>query len=83
MAEGRRKFPPDSQPSSAGPSFPRPAAEQPKSAPKPKPTNDDSALEKAIRDRAYQIWEEKGRPHGTDVDIWLQARKEILGKKQA
>ncbi|MBN1594975.1 DUF2934 domain-containing protein [candidate division FCPU426 bacterium] len=33
-----------------------------------------------IRERAYQIWEETGREHGNDMDIWLQAKKEILAQ---
>ena len=31
-----------------------------------------------IRIRAHQLWEEAGRPHGHDVDHWLQAEKEML-----
>jgi hypothetical protein len=27
-----------------------------------------------IRGRAYQLWEEAGRPTGRDVDFWLVAR---------
>ena len=31
-----------------------------------------------IRLRAHQLWEEAGRPHGYDLDHWLQAEKEHL-----
>ena len=31
-----------------------------------------------IRKRAHQLWEEAGRPNGSDVDHWLQAEKELL-----
>jgi hypothetical protein len=31
-----------------------------------------------IRVRAHQLWEEAGRPHGYDLDHWLQAEKEQL-----
>lgn len=31
-----------------------------------------------IRVRAHQLWEEAGRPHGYDLDHWLQAEKEHL-----
>jgi hypothetical protein len=31
-----------------------------------------------IRVRAHQLWEQAGRPHGHDVEHWLQAEKEIL-----
>jgi hypothetical protein len=34
--------------------------------------------EQAIRERAYAIWEEKGRPSGKDLDHWLQAQGEII-----
>jgi len=31
-----------------------------------------------IRIRAHQLWEQAGRPHGHDVDHWLQAEREML-----
>lgn len=34
--------------------------------------------EQAIRERAYAIWEEQGRPHGNDLDHWLRAEAEIM-----
>ena len=37
--------------------------------------------DEAIRDRAYQIWEREGRPHGRDRDHWLQAAWEISGEE--
>jgi hypothetical protein len=30
-----------------------------------------------IAGRAYHIWEREGRPHGQDLDHWLQAEREI------
>jgi len=33
--------------------------------------------EQAIRERAYAIWEEEGRPEGRHVDHWLRAEAEI------
>ncbi len=35
---------------------------------------------KMIKDRAYFIWEAKGKPAGKDKEIWLQAEKEIKAK---
>jgi hypothetical protein len=29
--------------------------------------------EDRIRERAYKLWEEKGRPEGRDVELWEQA----------
>ncbi len=33
--------------------------------------------ESLIRDRAYAIWEQNGRPVGRDKDHWFQAAKEV------
>lgn len=33
--------------------------------------------EQRIRDRAYQIWEQHGRPEGGHEQHWLQAEREI------
>lgn len=33
--------------------------------------------EDRIRQRAYEIWEQEGRPHGDDLKHWMQAFKEI------
>jgi hypothetical protein len=30
-----------------------------------------------IAERAYQIWQENGRPMGQDLNDWLQAEREI------
>lgn len=35
-------------------------------------------VEQRIRDRAYAIWLDEGRPHGRDADHWLQAERAIL-----
>ena len=33
--------------------------------------------EDRIKQRAYEIWEQEGRPHGEDLKHWLQAFKEL------
>ncbi|CAN7439344.1 DUF2934 domain-containing protein [Rhizobium sp. LjRoot258] len=33
--------------------------------------------EEKIRRRAYEIWEQEGRPHGQDMKHWLEAFKEF------
>jgi hypothetical protein len=33
--------------------------------------------EELIRQRAYSIWEEQGRPQGEDMRHWLQAWQEL------
>lgn len=32
----------------------------------------------AISSRAYQIWEQEGRPHGRDLEHWAQAEAELV-----
>jgi len=37
--------------------------------------------EEYIRERAYQLYEERGRQDGHDMEDWLQAEAEIFGRK--
>jgi Protein of unknown function (DUF2934) len=37
--------------------------------------------EEYIRLRAYQLYEQRGRQNGHDVEDWLQAEAEVFGKK--
>jgi Protein of unknown function (DUF2934) len=39
--------------------------------------------EEIIRVRAYQLFEQRGCRHGSDMDDWLQAEAEVTGKKIA
>jgi hypothetical protein len=39
-------------------------------------------LGQMIRDRAYYIWEAKGRPSGAEMAIWLEAEKDVLRKQK-
>jgi hypothetical protein len=32
-----------------------------------------------IRERAYELWEREGRPHGRHIDHWMQAERETGG----
>jgi Protein of unknown function (DUF2934) len=36
-----------------------------------------SLREQAIRERAYAMWEEEGRPDGKELDHWYRAEAEI------
>ena len=36
-----------------------------------------------IRRRAYEIWEDQGRPHGHDLEHWLQAEAELTRPRVA
>ena len=33
-----------------------------------------------IRERAYELWEREGRPHGRHIDHWVQAERETGGQ---
>lgn len=37
--------------------------------------------ERTVRERAYAIWEQQGRPDGKSLDHWLQAEAEIGNEK--
>lgn len=37
----------------------------------------DDDRERRIRERAYRIWEEEGRPHGRQEEHWRQASREV------
>ena len=39
--------------------------------------------EEYVRLRAYQIWEQRGRPDGHDIEDWLEAEAEIFGRRTA
>lgn len=43
----------------------------------------DQNVERRIRDRAYSIWEEEGRPAGRDVEHWLRAAQEVAAEEGA
>ena len=36
-------------------------------------------LEEEIRLRAYELYEERGRKHGHDLDDWVRAEAEVTG----
>jgi hypothetical protein len=38
----------------------------------------NEAINKLIAIRAYEIWENQGRPHGYDLLNWQEAKQEIL-----
>ena len=46
------------------------------------PKVDEAKLQQMIRDRAYYIWEKKGKPAGRDWENWFQAEKQIRAKSK-
>jgi hypothetical protein len=41
------------------------------------PLENDPARDQRIRERAYELWEADGRPHGADQEYWERAREII------
>jgi len=41
-------------------------------------TTESSDIENRIRDRAYQLYEQRGSVDGFDLDDWFQAEAEVL-----
>jgi Protein of unknown function (DUF2934) len=39
-------------------------------------------LERKVRERAYQIWEQEGRVHGRDEQHWHRAKLELTSSLQ-
>ena len=35
-----------------------------------------------VRDRAYHLWEQAGRPQGREHEFWAQASQEIEGERE-
>jgi len=42
-----------------------------------------SDREARVRERAHQLWEQEGRPHGRDADHWDQAAREVDAEDNA
>jgi len=38
--------------------------------------------EEAIRERSYEIWQQKGQPEGKALEHWLQAQAELKCEEQ-
>src|SRR2546427_11299534 len=57
----------------------------PKDPTKKTPTavNESQELEIQIRERAYELYEARGREDGHDLEDWLRAEEEIMEQKRA
>jgi hypothetical protein len=40
-------------------------------------TND---IEDRVRQRAFELWEQRGRPEGYEAEFWYQAERELKGE---
>lgn len=43
----------------------------------------DPAFEHAVRETAYFLWEQDGRPGGKEQDYWFMALEKCLRERQA
>jgi len=43
-------------------------------------SSSNSTFAESISRRAYELWEQEGRPEGNDMRHWLQAEQEIAGR---
>jgi hypothetical protein len=50
--------------------------------PKPKEEQTNTNMEAEIRTRAYQIYEQRGRVDGHDLEDWLQAESETTTERR-
>lgn len=56
--------------------------QNPSTSNKPKTHQSDSTeLEEQIRRRAYELYEQRNRTEGHDMDDWLQAKSELTETK--
>lgn len=46
-----------------------------------RPNQTDAKMEKEIRQRAYELYQERGGAEGNPTNDWLQAKKEVLSQK--
>ena len=44
---------------------------------------EEVSIEEQIRQRAYQLYVERGNQSGSEVDDWLQAEQEIMQAREA
>ncbi len=42
-----------------------------------------TTLDDRIRERAYHLWEQDGRPHGRDLEYWERARELVAMEQSA
>jgi hypothetical protein len=52
-------------------------------APPDGPGNGSGPAPEQIAVRAYQLWEARGRPAGTDQEDWFEAERQLQGQAEA
>jgi hypothetical protein len=48
-----------------------------------RPKSPDAEVDEQIRQRAYQLYDERGRLDGNATEDWLIAEEEVLASRQA
>jgi hypothetical protein len=48
------------------------------SAPSPGKKSARGFTQEQIAQRAYQLWEKRGKAHGSDLEDWLEAERELV-----
>ena len=43
----------------------------------------EQEIERRVRERAYAIWEQEGRPHGKDREHWERAKRQLAVEQLA
>lgn len=51
--------------------------------PKPEAAPSPEMIQERIRHLAYELYEQRGREDGHDLDDWLKAESEAIGKAKA
>jgi len=49
----------------------------------PAPVSRREITTECIASRAYSLWEQHGRPHGRDAELWLQAESQLKQASQS
>jgi hypothetical protein len=62
---------------------PKTATSSPKATVAPVERVPATYIEEAIRLRAYKIYERRGCEHGHDLEDWLMAEADVVGKAKA
>jgi hypothetical protein len=52
------------------------------SKPRPRKSDLPGDIEERVRERAFELYEQRGRVDGFALDDWLQAEREILGAQK-
>jgi hypothetical protein len=48
----------------------------------PRQSNDPNPTQEQIARRAYEIFEQRGRPEGCDLEHWLEAERQLRAQPQ-